>query len=137
MSRSLFSEAKPPVSVEKPVPISFGPRPPQTRRHDTRYLDQESLVAALANIDDIVQTASIETVTVYGKPVGVKIAPIEPGSIFSNIGLKTGDVILEVNGAKIAQPEEAIAIFRQLKTGDDVDIKVKGRRTRQIHLLLE
>jgi len=137
ISRSQFSDVEPSVSRDNSAPIAFGPRPPQSRRRDTRYLDRESVVSALTKIDDIAQTASIEAVTVYGKPVGVKITPIEPGSIFSNIGLKTGDVILEVNGAKIAQPEEAIAIFRQLKKGDDVDIKVKGRRTRQIHLILE
>lgn len=137
MSRSLFSAAEPAVRAEKPVPIAFGPRPPETRMHDTRHLDRESVVSALTDIDEILQTASIETVSVYGKPVGVKIDPIEPGSIFSNIGLKTGDVIQAVNGAEIVRPEEAIAILRQLKTGDDVDIKVKGRHTRRIHLILE
>ena len=138
MSRSQFSAAESTVIQERSsAPIAFGPRPPESRMHDTRYLDQESVESELANIESIVRTASIETVSVYGKPVGVRIAPIEPESIFSKIGLKTGDIIQEVNGVQVARPEEAIAIFRRLKTGDDIDIKVKGRRTRQIHLIFE
>lgn len=137
MSSSQFAEAQQPARQENSAPIAFGPRPPESRMHDTRYLDQKSVATALADIEAILQTASIETVSVYGNPVGVRISPIEPGSIFSSIGLKTGDVIQEVNGIQVARPEEAIAIFQQLKTGDDVDIKVKGRRTRQIHLILE
>ena len=137
MTRSVFPAAEPSGRVAKSVPIAHGPRPPKSRLHDTRYLDRESVASSLADIDDIIQTANIETVTLYGKPAGVKIYPIESGSIFSNIGLRNGDVIKEVDGVEIVRPEEAIAIFRQLKSGDDVDIKVKGRRTRRIHLVID
>jgi len=134
---SMFSNAEPPGQEERSLPISYGPRPPVTRRHDMRYLDRKSLTSSLADIDEIIKDTKIEAVSLYGKPAGVKISPIEPGSIFADIGLRNGEVIKEVNGEEIFRPEQAIAILRQLKTGGDVDIKVKGRRTRQIHLILD
>ena len=104
-------------------------------RNQTLYLDGKALIAELGNVDDKIQDVSVDTVNIYGRPAGVKIYPIEPDSIFSKIGLKNGDVIKEVDGMEISSPEQAIAIFKKLKAGDDVDIKVKARRTRQIHLL--
>ena len=120
-----------------PAPAGFGTRPPENRRQQTLYLDGKTLTAELADLDDLIQEVDVDPVNIYGKPVGVRIFPIEPDSIFAEIGLKTGDVIKEINGMQITRPEQAIAVFQQLKAGEDVDIKVKGRRTRQIHLIID
>jgi len=101
------------------------------------YLDGKTLAAELADFDDMIQKINIDAVSIYDQPAGVRIYPIAPDSIFSKIGLKTGDVIKEVNGMEITSPEQAIAVFQQLKAGQDVDIKVKGRRTRRISLIVE
>lgn len=129
---------KQPVVNETPAEeISFGPLPPFSRRYDTRFLESGDLEVSLENIDDVVRTVDIEPVTVYGRPAGVKISPIEPGSVFEEMGLKANETIKEVNGVAVSSPEEVADILRQLKAGDDVDIKVKGRRTRVIQVLLD
>ena len=135
LRRSHLSTDKKPVGVEHSEQISFGPTPPLSRRYDTRYLDSGTIKVAIADIEDVLKKENIEPVTVYGKPGGVKIHSIEPGSLLSEIGLKTGDTIKEVDGKAVSSPEQVIGMLRQLKAGDDVDIKVKGRRTRIIQLI--
>jgi len=137
LSRPLTAKAEPSGVYQSPVPVVSGTSPSNSLRNQTLYLDGKTLTAELGDIDDKIQDVSVDTVSIYGRPAGVKIYPIEPDSIFSKIGLRNGDVIKEVNGMEITRPEQAIAVFKQLKAGDDVDIKVKGRRTRQIHLLID
>lgn len=126
----------PPYEIERPAPISYGPRPPVNRRHETRYIDPDLIAAALSDVDSVMRNVRVEAVTVYGKPAGVKISPVAPGSFFSELGLRAGDIIQEVNGAARVPPEQVMAILRGLQAGEDLDIKVKGRRTRVIHLVM-
>lgn len=137
LSRPLTAEAERPGTSQSPVPVVSRTSTSNNLRNQTLYLDGKALIAELGNIDDKIQDISVNTVNIYGRPAGVKIHSIEPDSIFSKIGLKNGDVIKEVDGMEITSPEQAIAIFKKLKAGDDVDIKVKARRTRKIHLLIE
>lgn len=125
-----------PYEIERPAPISYGPRPPVNRRHETRYIDPDLIAAALSDVESVMRNVRIETVTVYGKPAGVKISPMPPGSFFSELGLRAGDIIQEVNGAAAVRPAQVMAILRGLQVGEDLDIKVKGRRTRLIHLIM-
>ena len=136
-SRLSAIEAQGGASLHEPPGITHGPRPQASRRHDNRRLDRRTLASALANVDDILQDVNIETVMVYGKPAGVRIDPVEPDSLFSIIGLKAGEVIQQVNDATVSLPEQVLAAFQQLTEGRDVDIKVKGRRTRWIHLTVQ
>lgn len=136
-SRSLPTDVMRSEANQAPPPVGFATSPTKSRRHKTLYLDGKTLAAELADFGDKIQEVNIDAVSIYGQPTGVRIYPIAADSIFSKIGLKTGDVIKEVNGMEISRPEEAIAVFQQLKAGHDVDIKVKGRRTRQISLIIE
>jgi general secretion pathway protein C len=137
LAQQLTIKAERPGTSQSPVPVVSRTSSSNNRRNRTLYLDGKALIAELGNIDDKIQDVSVDTVNIYGRPAGVKIHPIEPGSIFSKIGLKNGDVIKEVDGVKISNPEQAIAIIKKLKAGDNVDIKVKARRTRKIHLVVE
>jgi len=137
LAQPLTTKAERPGAVQSPVPVVSRTSLSNNLRNQTLYLNSEALIAELRDVDDKIQDVNVDTVNIYGRPAGVKIHPIEPDSIFSKIGLKNGDVIKEIDGLKISSPEQAITIFKKLKAGDDVDIKVKARRTRQIHLLIE
>ena len=136
LSRPLHAESERTGARQVP-PVVFGSRPPDRWRHQTLYLDGKTLTAEFENFNDTIQEANVYAVSIYDQPAGVKIYPIKPDSIFSKMGLKAGDVIKEINGMKITRPEQAIALFQQCKKGDDMDIKVKSKRTRQIHLVIE
>ncbi len=116
---------------------SFGPRPPEGRNLKVVYLDRDTKKSMFGDISGLLKEMRVDPVSVYGKPMGIRISPIEPGSIFSEMGLKSNEVIREVNGKAVTGPEDAIALFQQMKSGGEFDIKVKGRRTRQIHMIVE
>jgi type II secretion system protein C len=116
---------------------SFGPRPPEGRNLKVVYLDRESKKSLIGNIDGVLKEVRINPVRLYGKTTGIRIYPIEPGSVFSEMGLKYNDVIREVNGKSVTVPEDVVAFFQRMKKGGEFDVKVKGRRTRQIHIIVE
>lgn len=68
-----------------------------------------------------------------GKPDGVVINEIQSGSIFESVGLVNGDVIQEVNGRPITGVADLVSLYRDLRPGANLSVKV-SRTGRQIVL---
>ena len=68
-----------------------------------------------------------------GKPDGVIINEIQPGSLFENAGLVNGDVIQEVNGRAVNGVADLVSMYRDLKPGTSLSVKVT-RSGRQVVL---
>jgi len=68
-----------------------------------------------------------------GKPDGVIINEIQPGSLFENAGLVNGDVIQEVNGKTVTGVADLVSMYRDLKPGTNLSVKVT-RSGRQVVL---
>ena len=68
-----------------------------------------------------------------GKPDGVVINEIQPGSLFENAGLVNGDVIQEVNGRAVTGVADLVSMYRDLKPGASLSVKVT-RAGRQVVL---
>ena len=68
-----------------------------------------------------------------GKPDGVVINEIQPGSLFESVGLVNGDVIQEVNGRAVTGVADLVAMYRDLKPGLSLSVKVT-RAGRQVVL---
>jgi general secretion pathway protein C len=68
-----------------------------------------------------------------GKPDGVIINEIQPGSLFESAGLVNGDVIQEVNGKTVTGVADLVSMYRDLKPGTSLSVKVT-RSGRQVVL---
>jgi|WetSurMetagenome_2_1015567.scaffolds.fasta_scaffold20118_2 general secretion pathway protein C len=68
-----------------------------------------------------------------GKPDGVVINEIQPGSLFENAGLVNGDIIQEVNGKAVSGVNDLVSMYRDLKPGTSLSVKVT-RGGRQVVL---
>jgi S1-C subfamily serine protease len=68
-----------------------------------------------------------------GKPDGIVISEIQSGSLFENAGLVNGDVIREVNGKAVTGVSDLVAMYRDLKSGAELSVKVT-RMGRQVVL---
>jgi general secretion pathway protein C len=68
-----------------------------------------------------------------GKPDGVVINEIQPGSLFENAGLVNGDIIHEVNGKAVSGVSDLVAMYRDLKPGTNLSVTVT-RSGRQVVL---
>jgi len=61
------------------------------------------------------------------------INEIQPGSLFESVGLVNGDVIQEVNGRAVTGVADLVAMYRDLKPGLNLSVKV-SRAGRQVVL---
>jgi general secretion pathway protein C len=73
------------------------------------------------------------TAGMSGKPDGVVISEIQPGSLFENVGLVNGDIIQEVNGKPVTGVADLVPLYRELRPGANLSVKV-SRTGRQVVL---
>ena len=60
-----------------------------------------------------------------GKQVGYRLQPQQKGAeLMQQAGLEADDVITEINGIKLDNPQNGIGALRQLSTADSVSITV-------------
>jgi type II secretion system protein C len=101
-------------------------------RETVVHLDRNAAAVSLSDVDQATGQANVEPVMVYGRPAGVRVSPVLPGSIFAQLGLRSGDVIVGVNGESIDRPEQTMLLFQKIREGGDVAIQVKSRRRNRI-----
>jgi general secretion pathway protein C len=59
-----------------------------------------------------------------GLPNGFKLFSIRPGSIYTQIGIKNGDVIQKVNGTAINSPELALEMYAKLQDAKTIEVDI-------------
>ena len=74
-------------------------------RRRVQQLDRKAVELELADVESVLKRVEIQPVASHGHPAGFRIAPIEAGSIFADLGLRSTDVIVGVNGASITTPD--------------------------------
>ena len=119
---------------DQPVSVRLPPT------DNTKIVEVESgkLAGSLGDVNDAARQVNFNPIVVYGEPIGVRLSPIAPGSVFEELGLETGDIITAVNGQEIRQQDEAIAFLEQIQAGGDFHISVRGsRRDKEIQLIVK
>ena len=54
---------------------------------------------------------------------GVKLFQIQPGSLYSAIGIENGDVITRINGYEINSPDKALEVYQKLRDSRHITIE--------------
>lgn len=65
-----------------------------------------------------------------GQPNGIQITSMPRGSIFSRLGIRRGDILMEVNSRPITTPQRAMDLYEALQSDSHVELVVQ-RRGRQ------
>jgi len=69
----------------------------------------------------------------HGKPDGLKVFALQPGSSLAAIGLKRGDVIRRINGVMLSKTEQ---LPKMIKPGGSVRMEiVRGGEVRYIDMM--
>jgi len=103
---------------------------PQTARLDRKEVD-----SALPDYMRLMYEIRVRPHFEAGRPAGFLIYNIEPGSIFSRMGLENGDVIKAVNGRPVGTTQEAMEFYGALKTGTTVSLDIRrDQSTQALHL---
>ncbi len=77
---------------------------------------------ARANLNSLLQTARMIPEINNGKTVGFKLVAIDKGSLLEQIGLRVGDLIVEINQIELDSPEKALQIFQQVREANDITL---------------
>ena len=65
-----------------------------------------------------------------GKCIGFKLVNIRRGSAIERDGVKNGDVLVRVNGVKVASPDDALEARETLRTGEKAEVEMlRGAKT--------
>lgn len=96
-------------------------------------VDREMLDEQLNDLSKLGRQARVIPHYRDGKPQGFKIVGVRPGSLYSHIGLRSGDILKGVNDTEISSPNKALELFEQLKSSSNVQVQLE-RRGRKINL---
>jgi general secretion pathway protein C len=100
-------------------------------RGGTIQLEREELESALADLNQLMQQVQIQPYKEGNKPGGFMVSKIRPGSLFTKMGLRNGDVIQRVNDEVISDTEQAIELYESLLEGGEVALDIKRGRRKQ------
>lgn len=95
-------------------------------------IDEGELDKALENLPLLLQQARAVPYFKNGQAVGLRLFAIRPDSLYTKIGLRNGDIMLNINGKALGDLTEAIKLFETLKTERSFTLVLeRNRETRE------
>ncbi len=96
---------------------------------ETEYvLDRAELDSQLSNLSLLLQQARAVPSYKNGQAVGLRVFAIRPDSLYSKIGLRNGDVLLNINGRPLGDLTEAIKLFEVMKAESSFTLSLERNR---------
>jgi general secretion pathway protein C len=93
---------------------------------DNSYeIDREVIDSTFKDLNKIATQARIVPSFKNGVANGFKLFSIQPGSLYSSIGIENGDVVQRVNGYEINSPEKALELYQRLQQSGHVTIELE------------
>ena len=122
----------------KPAPGRATRTPRRPSAGSSIRLDREELESQMANLNELMQQVRIRPFMEGKQPAGFLVSNIKPGSLFSKMGLRNGDVIQGVNGEAITTPDQAVELYESLMEGGEIALEIKrGRRQQNLRYEVE
>jgi len=88
---------------------------------------RSELEKSLNNLNEVFKQVRVRPHFYNGKPDGLTISGIKPQSVFRKLGLKSGDVILGVDGKDIRSVDDALKFYQSLGENANLQLKIKRR----------
>jgi len=93
---------------------------------DNRYEIKRSVIeSTLSNLNNIATQARIVPSFKNGVSNGFKLFSIQPGSLYSSIGVENGDVIQKINGYEINSPDKALEVYQKLRESRHITLEIE------------
>lgn len=133
------SGRRPGVPIASPTPVpptvaDAGAPDAGDMGRSIRKLDEDNYEVAQAEVDNVLSNLSTVATQARivpnfknGKADGFKMFSIRPGSIYSKLGLKNGDVIRQINGYDMDSPDRALEIYQKLRSAGSINVSLERR----------
>ena len=94
--------------------------------NDSRYdIDRQVIEGALSNLNTLATQARLVPSFKGGVANGFKLFQIQPGSLYSAIGIENGDVITRINGYEVNSPDKALEVYQKLREASHVALELE------------
>lgn len=123
-SKQTFGSRSPRTPTRSPSPATT---PAST---STITLERTMVNEALNDVTKLLSQVRVRPHYRDGKPDGLMLTQIRPNTIFTRLGLRNGDVIQNVGGQQIGNPDDIMSFYEELKSGSPVSLEIM-RRGRQ------
>jgi type II secretion system protein C len=90
-------------------------------------IERPELNKYLDNLGGLGSQARVIPNHVGGRTQGYKLVGVRPNSLFRTIGIRSGDVIMSVNGQPIDSAAKALGLFDKLKSEAQVGVTIERR----------
>lgn len=94
-------------------------------------IDRSMLDEQLEDLTNLSRQARVIPHYVKGKTQGFKIVGVRPNSLYSFLGVRSGDILKSVNGEQISSPTKALEFLEALKTTSQVTIDIERRNQKK------
>jgi general secretion pathway protein C len=92
---------------------------------------REDIDNAMQDINNLMRQVRIRPYFENGQPSGIMLSGIQKNSIFSEMGLESGDIVKGVNGRQIKSVEDAMGFYENLKSSSQVELEIQRNGNRQ------
>lgn len=99
--------------------------PPRASRSIT--LERSVMENAAQNLNNLMKQVRIRPHFKAGKPDGLSLTGMKPGSVFRKMGLHNGDIIMGVDGKTITSVDDALRFYETLKSASDLKLQIQRR----------
>lgn len=82
---------------------------------------------AIKDVNTLMKQIRIRPHFKNGKPDGFRLTGIRPNSIFYSMGLKSGDIIMGVDGKDLESVDDALKFYQNLQSSSRVQLQIKRR----------
>jgi general secretion pathway protein C len=125
------NSGKSPAPRETPRPQPFTSKQAPGRK--AIRLNREEVEASVSDLNKLMKQVKVRPYMEGGEPAGFLVSDIKPGSIFTKMGIRNGDIIKGVNEETITSPDQAIELYQSLVEGGEIALQIKrGQRSREL-----
>jgi general secretion pathway protein C len=106
---------------------SARPETARTSEPNKIVLKRERIDAAVNDLGNLMKQVRIRPHFKDGQSDGLTLSGIRSNSIFGEMGFRNGDVIVGVDGKKIESVDDALSLYGNLQTAENVQVQVRRR----------
>lgn len=88
-------------------------------------VDRAFVEQLLAKPQQLMSQARMAPVAKDGETAGFRVSGIKTGSLAKMIGLKNGDVVSEINGQRLGNIDDALAMYQKLRSAKHLSVTVE------------
>ena len=79
---------------------------------------------AIRDPSQLAELIAVEPVQDANGFTGYRITPKTDDPLFAQLGLQPGDIVTEVNGVRIENPQQGMAVLRKLMNASEINLTV-------------